>query len=56
MIVWFTPSRIAGRASGSWTFRSTWLFVAPNDTAASTRSAGTSRIPRSVRRMHGGRA
>src|SRR5439155_24967977 len=39
MIVWFTPRRIEGLARGSCTLRSTWPFVAPNATAASTRSA-----------------
>ena len=29
MIVWFTPSRIDGRARGNWTFRSSCRFVDP---------------------------
>ena len=36
MIVWFTPSRIEGRASGSCTFSSSCRGVAPYATAAST--------------------
>ena len=31
MIPWLTPSMIASCASGSFTFRSTWPRVAPND-------------------------
>ena len=56
MIVWFTPSRIEGRASGSCTFRRSCRGVDPYACAASTISFGTWRIPRSVSRIAGGSA
>ncbi|MEZ4584064.1 MAG: hypothetical protein R3A10_20915 [Caldilineaceae bacterium] len=56
MIVWLTPIMIDGWASGSCTLKSVWRGVAPNATAASTVSAATRRMPRSVRRITGGMA
>ena len=56
MIVWFTPSRIEGRASGTCTFQSVCDPFAPYASAASTVSFGTWRIPRLVSRMPGGSA
>ena len=45
MIVWFTPSRIVGLASGSCTFRSSCIDVDPYASPASTISLGTCRMP-----------
>ena len=50
------PVMMAGRASGTWTSKSTRRSVAPYARAASTTSPGTWRMPRLVRRMSGGRA
>ena len=41
MIVWFTPSRIEGRARGTCTFQSVCERLAPYASAASTISDGT---------------
>ena len=56
MIVWLTPTMIAGLASGSCTFRSSCRFVTPNASPASSESSGTCRMPRLVSRIAGGRA
>ena len=56
MIVWFTARPIVLRAIGSCTLRRTWNPVEPSDSAASTASDETPRIPRAVIRMAGGRA
>ena len=56
MIPWLTPSMIASWASGTLTFRRTWLRVAPNDSAASTVFASTLRTPFSTRRATTGKA
>ena len=45
MIPWFTPSMMLSRASGIFTFASTWRFDAPNACAASTGAGGTPRMP-----------
>ena len=42
---WLMPSMIAGRASGIFTFSSSCMRLAPNDDAASTAVAETSRRP-----------
>ena len=55
-IVWFRPSMIERRASGSCTLVRICRFVAPVDRAASMVSGGTSRIPSAVSRMPGGSA
>ena len=54
MIVWLTPRPIVRRASGSWTLRRTCRRVEPSETAASTVSAATPRMPRAVIRIAGG--
>ena len=56
MMVWFSPIRIDGLASGSWTLYSIWRDVEPKDRAASTASGATRRMPRLVRRTMGGAA
>ena len=54
--VWLTPAMMVGMASGSCTLNRSWRGLAPNERAASTRSSGTWRMPRLVRRISGGRA
>ncbi|MNC71884.1 hypothetical protein D3C75_1228530 [compost metagenome] len=54
--VWLTPAMMVGMASGSCTLNSSWEGLAPNEWAASTRSAGTWRMPSMVSRIMGGRA
>jgi hypothetical protein len=56
MIVWLTPTMIAGLARGSCTFRRSCRSVTPKATPASTVSAGTWRMPRLVSRIAGGNA
>ncbi len=56
MIVWLTPSRIAGFANGSWTRRRSWCDVEPNERPTSSDVSGTWRTPRPVRRIAGGMA
>ena len=53
---WLAASSSAGRASGSWTFHSSWRSVEPADVAASTTVGGTARMPASTSRMTGGTA
>ena len=55
-MVWFSPSMIERRASGSCTLVRICQLVAPVDRAASTVSGGTSRIPSAVSRTPGGNA
>ena len=55
-VVWFTPAMIVGVASGIFTFSSSWNGVAPNDSAASSVSSGSCRMPRLVSRTAGGTA
>ena len=45
MIPWLTPSMIASRASGIFTFISICMREAPNAYAASTAAGGTPRTP-----------
>ena len=47
---------MAGRATGSWTFVSSWRDVVPDEVAASMIVLGTWRMPTSTRRMTGGNA
>ena len=54
--VWFRPTIMAGRASGSWTSTRTRNSVAPYARLASTTSSGTCLMPRLVSRISGGRA
>ena len=56
MIPWLTPSMIDSRASGSFTFASTWPCDAPNELAASTAAGDTSRTPDVTSRMMTGTA
>ncbi len=51
MIPWLTPSMIASRASGIFTFASTCSLVAPNERAASTVFGSTSRTPAATSRI-----
>ena len=48
MIVWFRPSKIAGRAKGTFTCQSSWRGVAPICRADSTISGRTLRKPCSI--------
>ena len=56
MMVWFTPARMVGVASGNSTFRSICRGLAPKARAASTTDALTPLMPSDVRRTSGGRA
>jgi hypothetical protein len=56
MIVWFSPARIVGVASGSSTLRRICPGEAPNARAASTTLGFTPRMPRLVSRTSGGSA
>ena len=56
MIVWLTPSMVDGLPIGSWTLRSVWRRVEPNELATSRAVGGTPRIPRLVSRTAGGSA
>ncbi len=56
MIVWLTPAMIVGMASGICTLKSVCRAVEPKLCAASTAAGATSRMPRLVKRMAGGRA
>ena len=56
MIVWLTPRPMVRRACGSWTLVRTCQRVEPSETAASTDSDDTPRMPRAVIRTAGGMA
>ena len=56
MIVWLTPITMVRLAIGSCTWRSSWAGVDPMDSAASSVSRGTARMPCAVSRMTGGTA
>jgi hypothetical protein len=56
MIAWLTPSMIASRASGIFTFNKTCRRVAPKDVAASTDSGDTPSMPRWTSRIITGAA
>ncbi len=46
MIAWVKPAMMVGRAWGSSTFHSSWLLVAPKDSAASVNWVGVEETPR----------
>ena len=55
-MVWFTPAKTVGKASGIWTDFNFWVVVAPKASLASKVSMSTSLIPRLVNLIIGGTA
>ena len=56
MMVWLTPAKMVGVASGSSTFHRICRGEAPKARAASTTDGLTPRMPSEVSRISGGRA